>query len=629
MDLANLKVKIGANTNDLSSGINRASNEVQKFGNNVNKVAAKGKTDFTNLSRVIQDLPFGIMAIQNNLTQLIPGVGAAGLAFTGLMSAVTFAQVGLTYWAKGTGGAKKEANELKETLDKLTESIAKESVQLQTNLVAIRDTNIPLGQRKKAIEDLRNSYGPYLKHLSDEDLLTGKVGDALDRINTALKAKLMLQMLQEKITPIMKEQLEMQLKNEELAKQFAFADKESFKEQYKNRKDLRDADRMFLVQSQIAANKSRAEYDKNNAAIAETEKRIQSLLSTAQPLLEQSFGLDFKENTGSKSPAPVVAELRKELDKLHAQFKGGFINSSDLTDGIVSAYKKAIGDLAAIKAPISLIDSISFEASPEQVKQAMRSFKEFVNKITKDEPIQAPIEIKPVVTMTDAQASLANKGIGILRERIIQSLKEYGINSVTDANGVKIKISPYISTDLLEETEEKAKMKFEDLKVQLGQIVGEMQSSILVGIGDAIGAAISGGDLKGVFSGVLKMVSDGLRQMGLAMIKYGLGIEAMKNAIKNPYLSIAAGVGLVAFSSALQAQIPKFAKGGMVNGPTLAMVGDNPSGKEAIIPFERMGEFISGLNQRGPQEVIVKGEISGDVIRLVYKRSEAKYQRGY
>ena len=43
-----------------------------------------------NFARVIQDLPFGFMGSQNNLTQLIPGIGAAGLAFSALTAAITF-----------------------------------------------------------------------------------------------------------------------------------------------------------------------------------------------------------------------------------------------------------------------------------------------------------------------------------------------------------------------------------------------------------------------------------------------------------------------------------------------------------------------------------------------------------
>jgi hypothetical protein len=60
----------------------------------------------------------------------------------------------------------------------------------------------------------------------------------------------------------------------------------------------------------------------------------------------------------------------------------------------------------------------------------------------------------------------------------------------------------------------------------------------------------------------------------------------------------------------------KLAEGGMVMGPTLAMIGDNASGKEAVIPFEKMGSFLSqyGTGGGGNMKVEVVGRISGEDI---------------
>jgi TP901 family phage tail tape measure protein len=73
------------------------------------------------------------------------------------------------------------------------------------------------------------------------------------------------------------------------------------------------------------------------------------------------------------------------------------------------------------------------------------------------------------------------------------------------------------------------------------------------------------------------------------------------------------------------AAIPKFAKGGAVTGPTLAMVGENPASRgEAIIPFERMGSFLSqfaNMGGNGMQQVMVTGQIAGDTIRLSNQKS--------
>jgi hypothetical protein len=62
------------------------------------------------------------------------------------------------------------------------------------------------------------------------------------------------------------------------------------------------------------------------------------------------------------------------------------------------------------------------------------------------------------------------------------------------------------------------------------------------------------------------------------------------------------------------AGLPKMAKGGMVTGLTTAVLGDNPSGKEAIIPFERMGEFLNQFGGGGSQRVEVVGNFRNDAI---------------
>jgi tape measure domain-containing protein len=81
------------------------------------------------------------------------------------------------------------------------------------------------------------------------------------------------------------------------------------------------------------------------------------------------------------------------------------------------------------------------------------------------------------------------------------------------------------------------------------------------------------------------------------------------------FIATAVGSVMAAFSS-----IPAFAQGGMVTGPTLAMVGDNASGKEAIIPFEKMGAF---MNMMGGSNVNVNvtGQFDGDALRLVVDKS--------
>ena len=79
-----------------------------------------------------------------------------------------------------------------------------------------------------------------------------------------------------------------------------------------------------------------------------------------------------------------------------------------------------------------------------------------------------------------------------------------------------------------------------------------------------------------------------------------------------------AGAGAAALFNQL---IPSFAEGGMVTQPTLALVGDNPSGKEMIIPWEKIGELGGG------GQMDVGGIIKGSNIHLVNNRYTDKLKR--
>ncbi len=89
-------------------------------------------------------------------------------------------------------------------------------------------------------------------------------------------------------------------------------------------------------------------------------------------------------------------------------------------------------------------------------------------------------------------------------------------------------------------------------------------------------------------------------------------------------IPIAAAAGSLAkglFTSAINGiSAPKLARGGVTTGETLAVVGDNPSGREAIIPFERMGEFLD-MAGGGAMKLTGLFEVRGQDLLLVIDRA--------
>jgi len=178
---------------------------------------------------------------------------------------------------------------------------------------------------------------------------------------------------------------------------------------------------------------------------------------------------------------------------------------------------------------------------------------------------------------------------------------------------------PSIADEVINEMDE-----IERAMETLPTVVETIQESVKIGAESAIGAigsiigAMRGlaGDSKAL--ALFEIAANTARGIASA-VAAGAGIPFPGNlaAIATGITSVLGGIAQA--KSALSSA-PAFAQGGMVTGPTLAMVGDNASGKEAIIPFEKMGAF---MNMVGGSNVNVNitGEFDGDALRLVLDKS--------
>lgn len=138
------------------------------------------------------------------------------------------------------------------------------------------------------------------------------------------------------------------------------------------------------------------------------------------------------------------------------------------------------------------------------------------------------------------------------------------------------------------------------------------------GIGEALGNALAQGNnvVQALGSSILGTFGDILIQLGKIAIETGIGIAAIKAALKslNPVVAIGAGVALIALGSLIKGKIanvgganaskgnakaqrgiPQFADGGVVYGNTLAQVGEYPgarSNPEVIAPLNKLKDII-------------------------------------
>ena len=142
------------------------------------------------------------------------------------------------------------------------------------------------------------------------------------------------------------------------------------------------------------------------------------------------------------------------------------------------------------------------------------------------------------------------------------------------------------------------------------------------GLGEGLVTALAsaGQALLGVIGGVLQQVG---KQVVLASTLVQTLQKALASLFTNPTAGIAVGVGLIALGAILKnikLTNVKLADGGIVSGPTRALIGE--AGPEAVIPLHKLDSMIGGN-----QNIFVTGVLSGENIYLQQQRTSARRSR--
>jgi hypothetical protein len=156
-----------------------------------------------------------------------------------------------------------------------------------------------------------------------------------------------------------------------------------------------------------------------------------------------------------------------------------------------------------------------------------------------------------------------------------------------------------------------------------------------VALGDAIGKALTGGNLGEAFAALGAQLGTVITQLGEQMIQLGVLALATSNAIKsaltNPFLLIAAGVALTAFGSVIQSKlsVPHLAQGGIIppgySGDKFpAMLNSG----EAVIPLDKIGSVLGGVGGGGPQVIVMAQRLRGRDAVLQQVREGKSQRRG-
>lgn len=101
--------------------------------------------------------------------------------------------------------------------------------------------------------------------------------------------------------------------------------------------------------------------------------------------------------------------------------------------------------------------------------------------------------------------------------------------------------------------------------------------------------------VKGVWDGVMGAIKNVVNgAMGTVANAINSAIR-MVNKVVDGINVVRSKAGLSAIGKLGEVSVPKFAQGGFVTGPTLAMIGDNPGGREYIVPEGKASAFANNI----------------------------------
>ena len=175
----------------------------------------------------------------------------------------------------------------------------------------------------------------------------------------------------------------------------------------------------------------------------------------------------------------------------------------------------------------------------------------------------------------------------------------------------------------------------------LQQSLANLATNGIVLLATTIGELMAGGgSLDSFFNSLLSMVADAAVNLGKQFVQMGISAAIIQTQLFiNPGAAIAAGAALIAIGSAAKSSMAnlgkeettEFAAGGIVYGPTNALVGEysgasnNP---EVVAPLDKLqGILMRSMGGGGGGNVMVQGVISGNNIRISQTKNARDYSR--
>jgi len=589
--------KVSSGLKNTSEALKSTATEAKKTGDalktNLNAGSAQAGQSLQNLSRLAQDAPFGFIGIQNNITPLVESFGrlraetgstggalkalvgglsgpaGLGLAFGVATAAITFAQIGLQAWSRGSKEAKEAAFLFQDQLSNL-------EIGFKTLKLSIQSTNEQLAFQEK-VSNIRFNIGNTDDFARSLNALTTQ----FDTLGTAF----------DNTTKQRDEYLAKIAEAEGIVYRLQSAEGEHTKELERANKVLDEANAGYdtavkklgdiglqrvIVTEQLKLEKVNQE--KLNAAKLKEVETIDKVLAKLREAIRDQIDIGITFNVSTlKEQANLV---KGTITKLITDF------NLDPNSSIILKLKADLKGLEMAIKRENVIIPVSLELKNDKTKPLFDSVK------IKSLELPSLDDVRTSAKLAELFSGLPPEFFKPFNEKTLQGISNQ-FNSTFETIA-------------------------EDVAILFGQTLGD---------------ALTGqGSIDNFFQGIYKSLGANLEELGKYLVKTAIEIELIqKTLFTNPFLAIAGGIALIAIGRAITNSMNRNAFAvGTRNAPGgMALVGERgpelinlPRGSQ-VIPAAQTSNMLGGVG--GGIEIY--GILRGQDIYFSNKKYSATYAR--
>ena len=535
-------------------------------------------------------------------TALVAGVTALTMYAPQIISFVR----NLFDLSDGANESRRALEALRSTTQSYGESLLQETNQLRYIYEAINQTAEGTAARRAAIQTLNDTYKEYMPYLLSEKSSLEELNSMYNILNSALRNHIALKVRNAQLDKITEEAAKAQSE--------AIADLQEALSAQGVSTSLSDDIITTLVND---APKWKAAGDTLREAFLQAVRNIQTdsgitISRDAEQGIYAYIQSFYEMDT-------AVNAVNKRIDLLlgkNDQIKelGTLVVTPDANKDTEKELNKNLETIGGLTNKINQLKEAQSRASAETAANLEREIQLYQERLN-------------VLQQTINRTAAGNLG----DEKYKEKLNAPDIEAL-EVPAVNIPIT--FDTNRLRENFRIMQQMFSDSIKEMTVLSSEQITGLLSQSFASIGTAIASGDVLESFKSTLIMLMDMLQQFGTALIAAGVASEALKVVAWSGIGAIIAGGALVAATAAAKAalnRVPAFADGGIVSGPTLALVGEYAgasSNPEVIAPLNKLKSMIEPAVQN---DTVMNGEvrfvIRGEVLEGILQKMNRKRMR--